>query len=57
MAPPQVSNAAPSFLGAPWCAKIPVGVAFCCGHEGTDGVRLVVFVVVDPESSVVPVSL
>jgi len=53
----QVSNAAPSFLGAPWCAKIPVGVAFCCGHEGANGVRLVVFVVVDPESSVVPVSL
>ena len=33
------------------------GVAFCCGQEGTNGVRLVVFVAVDPEPSVVPVSL
>ena len=33
------------------------GVAFCCGHEGANGVRLVVFVAVDPERSVVPVSL
>jgi hypothetical protein len=35
----------------------PGGVAFCCGHQGLGRVRLVVFVVVDPEASVVPVSL
>jgi len=33
------------------------GVAFCCGHGMAYGVRLVGFVAVDPESSVVPVSL
>jgi hypothetical protein len=52
----QVSNAAPSFLGAPWCAKIRrcrAGV----WRVGGLGRTLVGFVVVDPESCVVPVSL
>ena len=35
----------------------PGGVAFCCSHAVTHGVRLAVFVAVDPESSVVPASL
>src|SRR5665647_3320976 len=46
----QVSNAAPP---AHHGERRFGGVAFCCGHGVTNGVRLVVFVAVDPESSVV----
>ena len=51
---PQVSNAAPPTHHG---ERRSGGVAFCCGHAVTSGVRLVVFVAVDPESSVVSESL
>jgi hypothetical protein len=51
---PQVSNAAPP---AHHGARRSGGVALCCGYRITGGVRLVGFVAVDPESSVVPLSL